>query len=278
MDSGNTERNKQVGAMSVSIMKINHLYLGDCVNIMRNKLKANSFELIFADPPYNISRKKLTLIGNKTGGNFYKINEKWDQMTEAEYRSFTNEWINCCYSLLKHSGSIYVCCTMHNIEQIIYSLKNSKMNIKNIITWHKTNAMPNITRRMFTHSTEFIVYATKNSNWIFNHDKLKEINPEKQKNGNSKQMRDVWSIPITQGKERLKADNGRAFHPAQKPEEIVKRAIIASSNKGNLVLDPFIGTGTTAVVAEKLNRNWIGIEKDARYKKQAMIRIRAGRK
>lgn len=119
--------------------------------------------------------------------------------------------------------------------------------------------MPNMTRRVFTHSSEFIVWAVKGKGWIFNYDELKKINPEKQKDGSLKQMRDVWSLPLVQGKERLRGNDGRALHPTQKPEEMLKRIIITSSNKGDLVLDPFLGSGTTVVVAKKLGRDWIGI-------------------
>ena len=173
---------------------------------------------------------------------------------------------------------MYICCTLHNIGTVLNSIKKSKINVKNIITWQKPNAMPNLTRRIFTHSTEFLIYTTKNSKWTFNYYDLKEINPEKQKNGELKQMRDVWSIPITQGKQRLKMDDGKALHPTQKPEELVKRVIIASSNEDDLILDPFMGSGTTAVVAERFNRKWIGIEKNDYYRKHALSRIRENRK
>ena len=259
-------------------IKKNHIYSGDCIEIMRNKLELDSIDLVFADPPYNLSGKNLKLIGNKTGGDFHMVNENWDKMTELDYERFTDEWIKCCYDLLKHCGSMYVCCTLHNIGSILNSVKKSKMNVKNIITWQKTNAMPSLTRRIFTHSTEFLIYATKNSKWVFNYYDLKEINPERQKNGDLKQMRDVWSIPITQGKQRLKLDDGKALHPTQKPEELLKRVIIASSNTEDLILDPFMGSGTTAVVAERFNRNWLGIEKDPNYRKHAMSRIRKNRK
>lgn len=277
MDKTYTRYNKQVGAMPSRIndlIRKNHLYGGDCLNIMKNKLQPDSFDLVFADPPYNLSGKNLKLIGNKTGGDYHMVNEDWDKMTDSDYEQFTDEWIQCCHDLLKHCGSMYVCCTLHNISNILNSIKKSKMNVRNIITWHKTNAMPNLTRRIFTHSTEFLVYVTKNSKWVFNYYDLKEINPERQKNGDLKQMRDVWSIPITQGKQRLKSNNGRALHPTQKPEELVKRAIIASSNEGDLILDPFMGTGTTAVVAKRFNRDWVGIEKDSNYRKRAMSRIK----
>ena len=119
-----------------------------------------------------------------------------------------------------------------------------------------------MTRRVFTHSTEFVIWAVKGKKWTFNYEELRKINPEKQKDGSIKQMRDVWALPLVQGKERIRGKNGKALHPTQKPEEMLKRIIIASSNKGDVVLDPFLGSGTTAVVAKRLKRDWIGIEKD----------------
>jgi site-specific DNA-methyltransferase (adenine-specific)/modification methylase len=156
-------------------------------------------------------------------------------------------------------------------------LKRLNFDIKNVITWQKTNAMPNMTKRMFTHSSEFVVWAVRGKNWVFNYEELKKINPERQKDGSLKQMRDVWlniwPMPLVQGKERLKNHTGRALHPTQKPEEMLKRIIIASSNKGNLVLDPFVGSGTTAVVAKRLGRKWIGIEKNDKYVQAAKKRL-----
>jgi len=142
-----------------------------------------------------------------------------------------------------------------------------------MITWYKSNAMPNMTRRVFTHSTEFVIWATKGSGWTFNYEILKEINPEKQKNGKNKQMRDFWNMPLVQGKERLRKENGKALHPTQKPEEMLKRIILASSNENDIVLDPFLGSGTTALIAKKYKRKWIGIERDETYFKAAKNRI-----
>ncbi len=153
------------------------------------------------------------------------------------------------------------------------ALKQVGYQINNIITWQKTNAMPNMTRRVFTHSTEFIVWGVKGKKWTFNYKELKEINPDKQLDGNLKQMRDVWSLPLVQGKERIRGKDNKAIHPTQKPEEMLKRIIIASSNKGDVVLDPFLGSGTTVCVAKKLGRRWIGIEKESDYIKVAEKRI-----
>lgn len=249
------------------------IYRGDCIDVM-DKMPTESVDMVFADPPYNLSGKGMKLVGNRTGGDFYSIDEEWDEMPESEYAEFTKNWISGAYGLLTHCGSMYVCCTFHNLDVVLGAVKQAKMNVKNVITWKKTNAMPSVSKRMFTHSTEFIVYAAKNPGWTFNYNDLKRINPERQKNGDEKQMRDVWEIPIAQGRQRLRQDNGRALHPAQKPEELVRRAIIGSTNRDGIVLDPFMGTGTTAVVAKQEGRRWIGIERDADYRRHAMCRIR----
>lgn len=146
------------------------------------------------------------------------------------------------------------------------SLKANNFEIKNIITWNKTNAMPNVTRRVLTHSTEFVIWAVKGKGWIFNYDILKELNPEKQQDGTHKQMRDVWNLPLVQGKERIRdKETNKAAYPTQKPEEMLKRIILGFSNKGDTVLDPFCGSGTTVAVAKKYGRNYIGIEKEEKY-------------
>ncbi len=144
-------------------------------------------------------------------------------------------------------------------------LKQNGFEIKNIITWYKTNAMPNLTRRVLTHSTEFIIWAVKGKGWVFNYELLKELNPEKRLDGKSKQMRDVWSLPLCQGKERIKGEHGKALHPTQKPEELLKRIILGFSNKGDIILDPFAGSGTTPFIAKKYDRRYIAIEKEKKY-------------
>lgn len=254
-------------------MELNHIYIGDCITVLNNDIKAKSVNLIFADPPYNLSGNGLKWEGNKTGGDWYMINEDWDKMTDLEYLQFTKKWLEGSKRVLKDNGSIYISCTYHNVAEIMIVLKQLGFKINNVITWQKTNAMPNMTKRVFTHSAEFVVWAVKGKKWVFNYEDLKQINPEKQKDGSIKQMRDVWPMPLVQGKERLRGDNGRALHPTQKPEEMLKRIIIASSNKGDVILDPFLGSGTTAVIAKKLGRKWIGIEKEKKYVNIAMKRI-----
>lgn len=254
-------------------MKFNTIYTGDCIKVLNEEIDEKSVELIFADPPYNLSGNGLKWEGNKTGGDWYMVNEEWDKMPALEYMLFTRKWIGACHKVLKDNGSIYISCTFHNLPEVMIILKQIGFKINNIIVWQKINAMPNMTKRVFTHSTEFIVWAVKGKKWIFNYEELKKVNPETQKDGSTKQMRDVWSIPLVQGKERLRGKDGRALHPTQKPEEMLKRIIIASSNKGNTVLDPFLGSGTTAVIAKKLERNWIGIEKSKKYVYMAKNRL-----
>ena len=255
-------------------MKKNQLYLGDCIEVMSNEVEKESIDLIFADPPYNLSGNGLHWKGNKTGGDWYMVNEEWDRMSAPEYLQFTRKWIGGAYRVLKEGGSIYISCTFHNISEVMIVLKQLDFKINNIITWQKTNAMPNMTRRVFTHSTEFVVWAVKGKKWIFNYEELRKMNPDKQKDGSIKQMRDVWQLPLVQGKERIRGKDNRAIHPTQKPEEMLRRIILASSNKGDIVLDPFLGSGTTTSVEKKLGRNWIGIENDKKYFEVAMNRMR----
>ena len=258
-------------------MKNNYIYTGDCIETMNTSINPGSIDLIYADPPYNLSGKPLNLINNTTGGAFYKMNEDWDTWDYDEYINFSELWLTQCFNALKESGSLYISCTYHNVGELAFIGKKLGLSLKNILTWHKSNSMPSITKRVFTHSTEFVCWFTKGKNWTYNYNELKSLNPEKTKDGECKQMRDFINIvetPIVQGKERLKSQNGRASHPTQKPEKLLEIIIKASSNKGELVLDPFFGTGTTGVVAEQLNRRWIGIEVNQEYVHLAKKRIK----
>ena len=257
-------------------MKLNHIYLGDCIEILDKEIEKNRIDLIYADPPYNLSGKPLNLIDNKTGGPFYKMNEEWDTWDYNEYVIFTEKWISKCFNVLKAAGSLYISCTYHNIGEIIFAAKKLGFKLNNVITWYKPNAMPSITRRTFTHATEYVCWFVKGSGWKFNYRELKELNPQRTKEGKPKQLRDFFNfieLPIVQGKERLRNSNGRALHPTQKPEKLLEAIIIASSDKGDIVLDPFFGTGTTGVVSSRLMRKWIGIEVKENYFKIADVRL-----
>jgi len=254
-------------------MKINNIYKGDCRKVLKKEIPSESIDLIFADPPYNLSGNGLKWQNKGMGGDWFMVNEKWDKMSEPEYLKFTQDWLSECKRVLKSHGSIYISCTYHNIGELIITLKALGFVPRNMIVWHKNNAMPNMTRRSFTHSCEYILFFTKGKKWVFNYSEIKKINPDKAKDGSEKQMRDLWIIPVCQGKERVKDETGRSAHPTQKPENLLERIILASSNKGDVILDPFLGSGTTAVVAKKLGRNWIGIETEDKYIKIAKRRL-----
>lgn len=257
-------------------MILNKIHKGDCVNIINKKIDENSVNLIFADPPYNLSGNSLNLENNKTGGAFYKVNEDWDTFNYDDYVKFTSDWLKASHRVLTPNGSLYISCTQHNIGEILVEAKKLGFKLNNILTWYKVNAMPNITKRTYTHSTEFVCWFVKGKNWVFNYDEVKKFNPNKTKEGKDKQMRDFLDfieLPIVQGKERLRGENGRALHPTQKPERLLELIIKASSNEKDIVLDPFFGTGTTGFVAKKLKRNWIGIENNSDYLKIAEERL-----
>lgn len=259
-------------------MRRNFLYAGDCVAVMRNVLPAGAVDMIYADPPYNLSGKPLSLLRNKTGGAFHKINESWDIFTPDEYIRFTSDWMAEAKRALKPTGALYVSCSMHNIGEVTTLGKKMGFRLKNIVVWQKPNAMPSITKRTFTHTTEYVCWFVQGSGWTFHYRELKAMNPEKSKNGDDKGMPDFVRLPLTQGAERLRNGDGRALHPAQKPERLLEILVSASSNPGDLVLDPFLGTGTTAVAALRLGRDWIGIESDPIYVEAAKSRIRAARR
>src|SRR3989338_5581093 len=237
---------------------INKNHQGECIEIM-SKLGDKSVNLILTDPPYNASKGGVNLPDNKTGGAYYKVNEEWDKFDKySDYIDFTRKWIKESDRILSDKGSIMVCCSLHNVAEVIMALKELDYKPLNIITWRKPNAMPSITKRMLTHSTEFIVWFSKGKQWTFNYDKMKRYNY-------GKQLRDVWDFPSCQGPERIKGDNGRAAHPTQKPLKLFKRLVEMASNEGELILDPFMGSGTTAIASQELGRKWIGIENNAEY-------------
>lgn len=246
---------------------VNKNIQGDCVEIMFT-IEDESVNLVLTDPPYNASKGGVNLPDNKTGGAYYKVNEAWDKFDRySNYKDFTKRWIKQVDRVLSNKGTIMVCCSLHNIGEVMLALKELNYKPLNIITWRKPNAMPNITKRMLTHSTEFIVWFSKKNKWTFNYEKMKKYNY-------GKQLRDVWDFPSCQGPERIKGKNGRAAHPTQKPLKLFKRLIEMATDKGELVLDPFVGSGTTSVAAQELGRNWIGIDNNAGYIKIADERIK----
>jgi len=241
-------------------MKTFHkVVIGDCLEKMKD-MPDESVDLIFADPPYNMSKK------NGLGWKYSKhitMHEAWDMFKKDEFFEFNMKWMTECFRVLKHGGSFWVSGSFHNIYQLGHILSQiDDVKINNSIVWFKPNAQPNITCRFFTESTEHLIWASKNGNgkkWIFNYDITKDyiydrLNPE------GKQTRNVWAIPLTPRTEKWAGE-----HPTQKPIELLRRIIISTSKKGETVLDPFLGSGTTSFVAKMLRRNSIGIEKDEKW-------------
>lgn len=253
---------------------LNKLFKSECSKFMKTRLEPHSIDMIFADPPYNLSGKSLKLQGSSTGGDWYKVNETWDTYSGNDYQEFSDNWISAAKDVLKESGSIYVCASQHNLANVLTSLERFEFKVNNIIVWQKSNPMPNMTRRVFTHSVEFVVWAVAGKGWTFNSEELKKVNPDVQKDGSPRAMRDVWIFPVVQGQERLRGEEGRALHPTQKPLELVRRTIIASTNPGDVVYDPFMGSGTTAVAAKALKRKFIGTELNQKYLDGARSRLR----
>ena len=236
------------------------------------KIPDKSFNLVFADPPYNmqIGENLTRPDASKVNG----VNDKWDQFNSFEdYDKFCKAWLEECKRILKDNGSIWVIGSYHNIFRLGYHLQNLNYWLLNDVIWRKNNPMPNFRGTRFTNAHETLIWASKNkkSKYTFNYQSLKCLNDDLQ-------MRSDWMMPICNGKERLKKENGKKVHSTQKPEALLHRIILATTNKGDAVFDPFLGTGTTAVVAKKLGRNYYGIEKDLKYFKAAQERINSTKK
>ncbi len=248
-------------------MKKNQIILGDSIKEMK-KLKDHSVDLIFADPPYNLQLKDTLYRPDQT--TVEAVTQDWDKFnTYKEYDQFTNAWLSECKRVLKKGGALWVIGSYHNILRVGSTIQDEGLWILNDIIWHKTNPMPNFRGTRFTNAHETLLWCTtsREAKYTFNYQNLKELNE-------GKQMRSDWYIPICSGKERLRKDNNQRSHPTQKPEALLYRILLASTNKGDLVLDPFSGSGTTAVVAKKLQRNFIGIEKDKDYVKLSKERLK----
>jgi modification methylase len=245
---------------------LNRVVVGDCIEKM-NELPPESVDLIFADPPYN-----LQLNGDLERPDQTKVDgvkESWDKFKSiSDYDNYTKQWMSSARRILKPNGSIWVIGSYHNIFRLGYILQDLGFWLLNDVIWRKVNPMPNFRGRRFTNAHETLIWAskTKSSKYIFNYEAMKSLNGDLQ-------MRSDWSLPICTGDERLKNKDGKKIHPTQKPENLLNRVIMSSSNIGDIVLDPFFGTGTTGAVAKKLRRVFIGIEQDAKYALEAEKRI-----
>ncbi|MDB5724215.1 MAG: modification methylase [Novosphingobium sp.] len=238
---------------------------GDCIEAMRS-LPTNSVDLVFADPPYN-----LQLGGNLSrpdGSHVDAVTDHWDQFESfATYDKFTREWLTEARRVLKPNGSLWVIGSYHNIFRVGAILQDLGFWILNDIVWRKANPMPNFKGTRFTNAHETLIWASQGekSRYTFNYRSMKTLNDELQ-------MRSDWVLPICGGQERLKS-GGTKVHPTQKPEALLYRVMLATTNKGDVVLDPFFGTGTTGAVAKRLGREWIGCERESIYRDAALERI-----
>ena len=244
----------------------NRVLVGDCVALLA-RLASQSVDLVFADPPYNLQLERELLRPNNTLVD--GVDDDWDKFASfADYDQFTRAWLAECRRLLKPDGAIWVIGSYHNIFRVGALMQDLGFWIQNDIIWRKTNPMPNFRGRRFTNAHETLIWATRNakSRATFNYEAMKALNDDLQ-------MRSDWLFPICAGPERLKDGEGRKAHPTQKPEALLNRVLLASSHPGDLVLDPFFGTGTTGAVARRLGRRWLGIERNPAYAAAARERI-----
>ena len=241
---------------------------GDCIAAMA-RLPDKSIDMIFADPPYN-----LQLQGDlfrPEGGRVDAVDDEWDKFESlATYDDFTREWLAEARRILKDDGSIWVIGSYHNIFRVGALLQDAEFWILNDIVWRKTNPMPNFRGTRFTNAHETLIWCAKDekARYTFNYRAMKALNDDLQ-------MRSDWVLPICSGNEREKDANGDKAHPTQKPEALLYRILLACTKPGDVVLDPFFGTGTTGAVAKRLGRKWIGIERERAYIEVARARIAA---
>jgi len=239
---------------------------GDSLEELK-KIPDETVDIVFADPPYNLQLKNQLTRPDRSKVN--AVNDKWDQFESfKKYDEFSNLWLKECKRILKKNGTIWVIGSYHNIFRLGKAIQDLGFWILNDIIWNKNNPMPNFRGTRFTNAHETLIWASKNekSKYTFNYQSLKCLNDDLQ-------MRSDWKLPICNGSERLKK-NGKKIHSTQKPESLLHRILLASSNRGDIILDPFLGTGTSATVAKKLGRNYLGIEKQKNYFKAAEERLK----
>jgi modification methylase len=263
--------NKHTTPMGADSLPLNCILAGDCIEVM-NALPENSVDLIFADPPYNLQLKGD--LHRPDNSKVDAVDDDWDQFDSFRaYDEFTTEWLKAARRILKPNGAIWVIGSYHNIFRVGAALQNQGYWILNDVVWRKSNPMPNFRGKRFTNAHETMIWASKSegAKYTFNYEALKALNE-------GVQMRSDWVLPICTGHERLKDENGDKAHPTQKPESLLHRVLVGSTNPGDVILDPFFGTGTTGAVAKMLGRNFIGIEREEAYRKVAKKRISKVRK
>jgi modification methylase len=253
-------------------LSVDAVLTGDCIELMAGLPEA-SVDAVFADPPYNLQLGDDLRRPNNSRVD--GVDDEWDKFADfAEYDRFTRAWLGAARRLLKPDGALWVVGSYHNIYRVGSILQDLGFWMLNDIVWRKTNPMPNFRGRRFTNAHETLLWCAKarESRYTFNYDAMKALNDDLQ-------MRSDWLIPVCGGSERLKRPDGdgglKKAHPTQKPEALLHRIILASTRPGDLILDPFFGTGTTGAVARRLGRRFIGLERDADYARLARDRIAA---
>jgi len=243
------------------------ILVGDCVELM-NDLPEGSVDMVFADPPYNLQLRNELLRPENTS-HVDAVDDDWDKFADfAAYDTFTRAWLAAARRVLKPNGTLWVIGSYHNIFRIGTALQDLGYWLLNDVVWLKTNPMPNFRGKRFTNAHETLIWAARDqkSRATFNYDSLKAMNEDLQ-------MRSDWLLPLCTGPERLTDVEGRKLHPTQKPEALLHRCILAASNPGDTILDPFFGTGTTGAMARRLGRHFIGLERERGYADAARARI-----
>nr|WP_246669131.1 site-specific DNA-methyltransferase [Ancylobacter sp. TS-1] len=252
-----------------SELPLDTIVRGDCVAAL-SRLPAASVDLIFADPPYNLQLQGE--LKRPDDSRVDAVDDAWDKFESFEaYDAFTRAWLLAARRVLKPTGTLWVIGSYHNIFRVGAMLQDLDFWILNDIVWRKTNPMPNFRGRRFTNAHETLIWAAREpggKGYTFNYEAMKAANEDVQ-------MRSDWLFPICSGAERLKDDDGHKVHPTQKPEALLARVILSASKPGDVVLDPFLGSGTTAAVAKRLGRHFVGIERDPVYADAAQARIDA---
>ena len=255
-----------VGDKRGAKLPLDGILVGDCIERLA-ELPEASIDLVFADQPYNL--QLANELYRPDNSRVDAVDDDWDKFASFEaYDTFTRAWLAACRRVLKPAGSLWVIGSYHNIFRVGTALQDLGFWVLNDVIWRKTNPMPNFRGRRFTNAHETLIWASTGpkARYTFNYEAMKALNDELQ-------MRSDWLFPICSGPERLKQDGGRKTHPTQKPEALLHRLILASSEAGDVVLDPFLGSGTTAVIAKRLGRRFIGIERDETYAKAAAARL-----
>jgi len=248
-------------------LPVNRILRGDCIELMLSLPEA-SVDCIFADPPYNLQLNGELRRPNDSVVD--AVDDAWDKFDSfATYDAFTEAWLKAAHRLLKPNGSIWVIGSYHNIFRVGARLQDLGFWMLNDVVWRKTNPMPNFRGRRFTNAHETLIWCARSreGKYTFNYEAMKALNEDLQ-------MRSDWLIPICAGHERLRSEDGVKTHPTQKPEALLHRVLLASTKVGDVVLDPFFGSGTTGAVAKRLGRHWIGLERDETYARAAERRIK----